>query len=220
MKYLILSKKIWSQEINKSINKNYSFENKLNIKKINKQKPKIIFFVFWSEYIPKKIYEKFLCIQFHTSDLPKFRGGSPIQNQIINKVYKSKISAFKVNSILDSGDICLKRKIELKGSAEQIFINIEKKAFDMIKFITRKKRIRFTKQKGRASYYKRRKPEDSNLNKYEINNLIKFFDLIRSTDAPGYPSAYLNFKNFYIEIFNAKMSKQTINARIKISKKK
>ena len=66
---------------------------------------------------------------------------------------------------------------------------------------------------------KEEKPEDSNLNKYEINNLIKFFDLIRSTDAPGYPSAYLNFKNFYIEIFNAKMSKQTINARIKISKK-
>ena len=58
------------------------------------------------------------------------------------------------------------------------------------------------------------------MNKYEINNLIKFFDLIRSTDAPGYPTAYLNFKNFYIEIFNAKMFKKTINAQIKISKKK
>ena len=138
MKYLILSKKIWSQNIKKSINKNYGFENRLNVKRIHKQKPKIIFFIFWSEYIPKEIYEKFLCIQFHTSDLPKFRGGSPIQNQIINKVYKSKISAFKVNSKLDSGDICLKRKIELKGSAKQIFINIEKK-LDMIKFISKKR---------------------------------------------------------------------------------
>ena len=44
MKYLILSKKIWSQNIKKSINKNYSFENRLNVKRIHKQKPKIIFY--------------------------------------------------------------------------------------------------------------------------------------------------------------------------------
>ena len=46
-------------------------------------------------------------------NLPKFRGGSPIQNQIIRGITKSKISAFRVNSVIDGGDICLKRHINL-----------------------------------------------------------------------------------------------------------
>ena len=35
------------------------------------------------ELIPEDIYTKYVCIQFHASDLPKGRGGSPIQNQIV-----------------------------------------------------------------------------------------------------------------------------------------
>ena len=53
MKYLILSKKIWSQNIKKSINKNYGFENRLNVKRIHKQKPKIIFL-----FSGQNIYQK------------------------------------------------------------------------------------------------------------------------------------------------------------------
>ena len=31
----------------------------------------------------KKIYENFICVIFHTGNLPKHRGGSPIQNLIL-----------------------------------------------------------------------------------------------------------------------------------------
>ena len=39
-------------------------------------------------------------------------------------------------------------------------------------------------------------------------------------DAPGYPNAFLEFKNFKIEIYNAKLKNRHLNAKIKISKKK
>mgnify|MGYP003640641550 FL=1 len=43
-----------------------------------------IFFIGWSWIIPTVIVEKFNCICMHPSPLPKYRGGSPLQNQIIN----------------------------------------------------------------------------------------------------------------------------------------
>ncbi len=220
MKYLIISKKIWSKKLNPIIGKDYRIEKKLNLKKIKKLKPKIIFFIFWSDYIPQEIYKNFLCIQFHTSDLPKFRGGSPIQNQIIRGITKSKISAFRVNSVIDGGDICLKRHINLTGNTKNIFIQIESKIFRMIKNLTLRKKITFYKQKGRISFYKRRTPKESELNKNKIRNLVDFYNLIRSTDVDQYPRAYLKFKNFNIEIFSAKLSNKSLNAQIKISKKK
>lgn len=220
MKYIIISKKIWSKKLNPIIGKDYKIEKKLNLKKIKKLKPKIIFFIFWSNYIPRELYKNFLCIQFHTSDLPKFRGGSPIQNQIIRGITKSKISAFRVNSVIDGGDICLKRNINLTGNTKNIFIQIESKIFRMIKNLTLRKKIRFYRQKGKISFYKRRTPKESELNKNKIANLIDLYNLIRSTDVDQYPRAYLKFKNFIIEIFNAKLSNKSINAQIKISKKK
>ena len=41
----------------------------------------------------------------HPSPLPKFRGGSPIQNQIIRNKKKSMVTIFRINNILDGGDI-------------------------------------------------------------------------------------------------------------------
>ena len=60
-----------------------------------------------------------MCIQFHSSDLPKFKGGSPIQNQILKEIKKTKLTAFKINNIIDGGDICMKSNILLNGKAEK-----------------------------------------------------------------------------------------------------
>ena len=47
--------------------------------------PDIILFYGWSSIIPNEIIDKYKCLMLHPSALPKFRGGSPIQNQIINE---------------------------------------------------------------------------------------------------------------------------------------
>ena len=84
-----------------------------------------------------------MCIQFHSSNLPKFKGGSPIQNQIMNNIKKTKITAFKVNDKIDAGDFCLKKNLDLKGSANEIYIRMEKTCIAMIKKLTKKKENKF-----------------------------------------------------------------------------
>ena len=89
---LIASSKKWflkNKEFLKFIKKRkivtISDKKKLNIKDLNKIKPRIIFFPHWSFKVNKNIIEKFNCICFHTSPLPYGRGGSPIQNLILKK---------------------------------------------------------------------------------------------------------------------------------------
>ena len=72
---------------------------------LNFKKPNILFFLGWSNLIDKSIYKNFLCICLHPSKLPFFRGGSPLQNQIINNVTKSAITLFKINKFIDGGPI-------------------------------------------------------------------------------------------------------------------
>ena len=217
MSYLIITKKKWQKSNFKLLLKKFLVNDKLNFYTLKRIKPKIIFFIFWSSKIPKNVYENYLCIQFHSSDLPNFRGGSPIQNQILKGVKFSKISAFRVNSKIDGGDICLKEKINLIGSAKNIFLNIEKKIIKMIIILSQKKQITFYKQKGKGSYFKRREENASNLKLNKIKDMNEFYNLIRCTDAKGYPFAFINFKNFKIEFFDAKLKKNKIDAKIKIS---
>ena len=49
----------------------------------------LILFIGWSWIIPKEITDKYLCLGIHPSDLPNYRGGSPLQHQIINGIEKS-----------------------------------------------------------------------------------------------------------------------------------
>lgn len=220
MKYLIITRKIWKKSNFSCLNKDYIIENNINFKKIHTIKPKLIFFIFWSKYIPENIFKKFTCIQFHAADLPNFKGGSPIQNQILKNIKNTKISAFRVNDKLDGGEICLKKPLNLSGSAQKIFVNLEDKVIKMIKIISKRKKINFVKQLGKGTFYKRRKPKDSELNFKKQKNIIELYNFIRCTDADGYPKAFLDFKNFKLEFFNAKIKKKNLYAEIKISKKK
>ena len=141
MSYIIITKKKWDTNNYKILNKKIKILKEINIKKINYINPKIVFFIHWSKLIPKDLYERYTCIQFHISDLPRGRGGSPIQNQILRNIKKTKISAFKVEKGLDSGPICMKQDILLDGSAELILKNMEFKSLNMIKKLVKKKII-------------------------------------------------------------------------------
>lgn len=103
MNFIIITKKKWDNNNFKNLNKKIKVLQKLDKNKINDINPKIIFFIHWSKLIPKDVYEKYICIQFHLADLPNGRGGSPIQNQILRNIKKTKISAFKVSKELEIG---------------------------------------------------------------------------------------------------------------------
>ena len=56
-------------------------------------KPDLILFYGWSWYVAETLLQDYTCLMLHPSPLPKYRGGSPIQNQIIAGEKNSKVSS-------------------------------------------------------------------------------------------------------------------------------
>jgi len=224
-KYIILSEKEWHKNL--FINLQNKIEGtwllidaieKFNLKLLKEFNPSKIFIPHWSNIIPNEIYENFECILFHMTDLPFGRGGSPLQN-LIDKGYKStKISAIKVEKGLDTGDIYLKRELSLNGTAREIFENSSLIIGEMINEIISKK-IKPVIQVGEVTKFKRRKPEDGNIN--SLNDLEKIYDYIRMLDCDGYPNAFLETSSFKFEFNNAdfKENEKIIKANVRIFKK-
>ena len=218
MKYIIISKKQWDKNNFKKLNQNFIFQSKVNFSRIKKINPKIIFFIHWSKIIKKEIYKRYLCIQFHSSNLPKGRGGSPIQHQILSNMKKTKLTAFKVSNHIDAGPICLKKNLSLMGSAEEIFKRMELMSVKMIKEISKIKKLKFKKQIGKSTLYRRRKPSESQLKLHKLSNLNNLYNFLRMLDAPGYPKAFIELNKFRFTFQNIKMKKKFIYATIRIDK--
>lgn len=201
-------------ELKKELENEYSLylltnKDELSFKNIEKINPKYIFFTHWSWIIPENIYKNYECILFHMTDLPYGRGGSPLQNLILNKVYNTKISALRVTKGLDEGDIYIKEDFDIsKGSANEIYINASNLIFKKLIPNILQKNLKPAKQEGKIVNFIRRTPSQSNINNLSEVSLQNLYDFIRMLDAPSYPRAYLELKNIKIEfteaIFNGK----------------
>ena len=207
-KIIIATIKSWNIENAMGLKKempDYDFElisepADLTLEKVKQINPVFIFFPHWSWIIPSEIYKRFRCVVFHITDLPYGRGGSPLQNLILNKVYNTKISAITVGKDIDTGDIYLKKELDIShGSAGEIL----KRAsgiifFEMIPLIL-SSNIEPLAQSGKVVNFRRRKPEESNIENASLVTLNDYYDFIRMMDGEGYPRAYLNINNIRFE---------------------
>jgi len=219
MKYIIITKKIWDKKNFSILNKRkVIFFNKLEQKNIFKLKPRFIFFIHWSNYIPSSIYKKFECVQFHSSNLPNGRGGSPIQNQILMGKKITKLCAFKVGKQIDAGPIYYKKDLNLKGSAEDILKRMEKISVKIIKKIIKSKKLFLKTQYGKPTFFKRRKAEQSRINKKYFSKINKFYDFVRMLDADGYPKAFFIKDGIKFEFNKIKKFKNLYTSHVTIKK--
>jgi methionyl-tRNA formyltransferase len=163
-------------------------------------KPDLVFFIGWSNIIPNYIVEKYKCICLHPSPLPKYRGGSPIQNQIINGELDSVVTFFIMDQGIDTGDIIYQSYLSLDGRLCEIFKNIELVGVEYInKIIIDYKNgqmVSYKQDDSKSTYCKRRKESDSEINIVEIlnNEPIYLYNKIRSLNDP-YPNAFIKCKN-------------------------
>lgn len=222
MKNVIVSEKSWNKTLAKELSE-LGFETILiskredfTFEKLQAINPKYVFIPHWSYIIPKNIFANFECIVFHMTDLPFGRGGSPLQNLIDNGITETKISALKVVQELDAGDIYLKKPLSLFGDAEEIYLRASKIIFEMVKEII-KNEPKPAVQTGEAVFFKRRKPNESNIEKLE--SLEKVFDYIRMLDADGYPKAFLETDNFRFEFSRASLKSNSLISDVKITLK-
>lgn len=85
------------------------------ISELKKLNPDVIVVVAYGKLLPKEILEmaKYGCINVHGSLLPAYRGSAPIQWAIINGETTTGITTMYMNEGMDTGDMILKREIEI-----------------------------------------------------------------------------------------------------------
>lgn len=226
-KIIIATTKSWNIENSLSLKEKYNSscdveiitdKESLNFQKISEISPEYIFFPHWSWIIPKDIYNNFECIVFHMTDLPYGRGGSPMQNLIVNKIEETKISAIRVDAGLDTGKIYLKEKIYIGlGTAEELFLKISKVIFNKMIPLILEKDIEPYEQQGEVVSFKRRKPEESNLSQANLDNLNDVYDFIRMLDAEGYPQAFLKLGKYKISFSEVHQKKGKLVGRFELT---
>lgn len=190
-------------------------KNSFNYHELNLCEPDFIFFPHWSYIIPREIYEKWNCIVFHMTDLPYGRGGSPLQNLIVRGFSETKISAIKVNNIIDGGPIYLKENLNLNGTADEILMRCSKIVFEKMIPKILNNNITPLLQKGEAIPFVRRTSEQSKL---DIDmSLEQIYDYIRMLDGEGYPQAFISFGKYKLLFSRASFKGNRIIADVEIS---
>lgn len=224
-KYLIINKnKYFNNKFKNTKKKKFFFINKkkdLNLKKLSKIQPNLIFFPHWSHIIKEKVLKKYNCIGFHSTPLPYGRGGSPIQNMIKRGFSKTKICAFKMEANIDGGPIYIKTELSLNGNASNIMDRMYVLIYEMIIKLS-DSTPKSKKQTGRVVTFKRLTKKDSEIKMRKKLNLKSLYNLIRMLDAKdyNYPNAYIRLKNFDIRFTDAKITKNKLIAKATFSKSK
>ena len=224
-KIVILSEKSWHKILPVNLKKIFpdyewiliSKKDSFTLSNLKSLGPRKIFIPHWSYIIPEEIYTRFECIVFHMTDLPFGRGGSPLQNLIAKGYRNTKISAIKVEKGIDTGPVYLKKNLDLYGTAQEIFLRSTSVIKEMITKIL-KEDVKPLPQNGKPVIFKRRKPEEGNLQ--NIGSIEEFYDFIRMLDCDSYPNAFLENQNFRFEFSRATMkSDKEIIADVRIIKK-
>lgn len=217
--YIVASCKSWHYESYIQIKNNTTeswvwVSNPEELKRaVSETNPRYIFFVHWNWFVPESIFNKYQCVCFHMTDVPYGRGGSPLQNLISLGHTNTKLSALKMIEEMDAGPVYAKKTMSLAGTAQEIYARAGKLTFDLICWIIKEAPVP-EEQVGRATYFKRRTPDQSEVAKNLSQN--ELYDFIRMLDAEGYPHAFIKHGNLKLELTNAKIKDDKTLASVKI----
>jgi methionyl-tRNA formyltransferase len=155
-------------------------------------KPDLVLFYGWSWIVPIQIIDAYTCLMLHPSPLPRYRGGSPLQNQIIAGEKNSMVTIFVMTNELDAGDIVEQEPLSLEDSLDDIFDRIKDIGTWLTQRIINCGIKSIPQDQAKATYCKRRKPEDSEITADELKSKSAQFlyDKIRMLANP-YPNAFI-----------------------------
>jgi len=201
MNVLFCAYRNWALDIYSEISKkfeNHTFDlvsdESLVKKALERKKYELIFFVGWSWIVDQAIIEEHYCICLHPSPLPKYRGGSPIQNQIINGETNSAVTLFKMDELIDHGPVIFQQEISLSGRLGDIFLEISRSGTRGITSILENfPNIQLvTQNENEASYFQRRKSSMSEITIQELqkSTSLELHNKVRSLQQP-YPLPYI-----------------------------
>lgn len=228
---IILAKKFLNIDILKILKKlkiEYTFINSLKNKKLTKIiKSSDLCIVCGFPYIFNKKqlnFSKKGFINCHAGWLPYYRGGSPLNWQLINNEKKFGISVIKLNEKIDGGDIIETKNFFLhKHYTINHLHKIANKSFPKLVLKSIIKTLNNVKPKKqietKSRYFKQRNQEDSLL-KFENMKYVDVDCFVRALQKP-YPNAYIKYLNQIIKIEKLKkINKKLSQGQILIKKNK
>lgn len=147
----------------------------------------VIFFPHWSWRVAEPLLQRCSCICFHSAPVPYGRGGSPIQNMVLNGHEQTEVVALQMTSKLDEGPVYLRQPVSLLGGGEEILRRIYCQVVAMMQQLVAGLPLA-KPQEGEITCFARRQPEQSFLRFDEAPQSL--FDKIRVLDIDGYPRAF------------------------------
>lgn len=214
--FLVSKKSFWSEQLKNKLSsfKCEYFDDNSYINQLS-QNPDWIFYFHWSEIVPKNVYENNKCVVLHTGNLPKGRGGSPIQNQILDGITETRVNAIVMGPELDAGDVYCSIPMTLQGTMTDIWLTLVDRAYELIKKCVLEEPTP-KKQVGNVQVYKRNK--NNVLPLENSSNLIEIHRFIQMLDAETYPSAYLKIGDFKLSFTRSKLNHDNVLCDVSIEK--
>lgn len=182
---------------------------------LKKHEIEVVFFYGWSWIVREPILSKYTCLCLHPAPLPKYRGGTPIQHQIVAGEEMSAVSVFKMTEGIDDGDVYKQIPFSLAGTLDEILSRI----IDLGIVITRdflqdliNESVLFYPQLdlGNNLALKRRNESDGeiHLDQAMFSSYKDIYNLVRGLNDP-YPNAYISFEDGILYL-------QSVQKRVKL----
>jgi methionyl-tRNA formyltransferase len=201
MKIACITHRKWAIDIYEKIVKTYKgkhdflvLKNKddFSSEKLKKFNPDLILWYGWSWIVEKDFVRNYESIMLHPSPLPKYRGGSPIQNQIINGEKSSAVTLFKMNEGIDKGDIYQQLSMSLEGTLEEIFNRMIVLGYSATCNIIDNNYKSYSQDDSKSSFFNRRTENQSEITLDELKNKPAeyLYNKIRMLADP-YPNSFI-----------------------------
>ncbi|RZP19218.1 MAG: methionyl-tRNA formyltransferase [Erythrobacter sp.] len=130
-------------------------------------------------------------IVVHASDLPKGRGFSPLAWQVLEGINDIPLTMITMEDEVDAGDILMQRHLHFSGHElnDEMRDAMGHEIVDMCcKTVQSAERPEGRKQEGHSTWYRRRRPDDSQLD--PTKTIGEQFDLLRVVDNERYPAFF------------------------------
>ena len=176
---------------------------------IRQYAPDVIVQVAWSQIIKDEILRipRRGCVGFHSSLLPRYRGGSPVNWGLINGEKEWGITFFYLEPGVDHGDIIAQKKFPIieEDTCKTVYEKCTSAAVEILREclprIEQGTMPRKKQDDSKATVFKRRKPEDGVIDWDKTT--LQLYNWVRALTHP-YPGAFSFYKGKKIFIWKAK----------------
>ena len=167
------------------------------------------FVLHWSGIIPPAALARCPHVGFHLGDLPRCRGGSPLQHLIADGAQHTVLNAFLLTDQLDAGEVLLTWPVQLGGSAEECYLRADRGAVEMVQSLVEHPVLlaqgepQVDPEDGvfqEVGWRKRRTPAESRVPEPGWRGLLGLHDHVRMLDAATYPPAFVEVDGWRIEL--------------------